>query len=283
MSKKLKPSAAILSGTPAIINKWLQLDKGAYKTQTSCNALSKKLPPDLNGIALMEELYQQIEKNWKDRSYTKTPSGKNWRWEKQLTIRKSNTSPEKRLEKHIAKITADDWVNQIPVASGLTGAHAMKKACVDLGHKLRDKHFELIELKWGSDHPIFAAMEIILYGLLYIFARVKLVKLYPKIENALLRGPVFINMQVLAPDSFYLHKKFGAYQLKELERILSNGIAQFAVARVKNPNELTVPYLKMDFKFTVFPNDFTWPCRGDQVQQDAQLKRAMLGIKPVYK
>jgi|SRR5258705_13590783 len=89
-----------------------------------------------------------------------------------------NLSPEKTLEKAIVNAT-HNWVNQIPVASGLLKDYDEGHTCIDLGHCVSPGHYELLELKVGAsaETPLRAAFQIMNYGLLYCFARIHLVQL----------------------------------------------------------------------------------------------------------
>ena len=255
-------SHSILNGIEEIINDWLWT---GYKTQTACNLLSGNFPERLNGCLLTTQIYAQIERNWRNRRYDGDPSPENWRLEAQPKMDETNRSPEKQIEKKIVDIQVEGWVNQVPVASGLTGPHVMKKACVDLVRRLSEKSYEMIELKYKDKHPLYAAMEVIQYGILYLFAREHLLEHYE--DKALLKA-TSIGLRVLAPQTYYKHKKHGPYKFEKLEGILSDSIGHLAGSFDAG--------LFMDFKFSVFPTDFTWPCCDDK------LCAALLGVKPLY-
>ena len=94
--------------------------------------------------------------------------------------------------------------------------------------------YELIELKTddGGGTPLFAAMEILQYGVLYIFSREKFQELgYHGIELLNAKG---IHLRVLAPADYY-----APYNLSWLEKSINKGLASF----------LTKFNFKMDFKF----------------------------------
>jgi len=258
-----EPSRSILNGADEIINDWLW---PGYSTQKACNLLAGNFPERLNGWLLMSQLYAQIERNWRIRCYDESPSVENWRWERQTIMdEKKNTSPEKQIEKRIVSIPIEGWVNQVPVASGLTGAHVMKRACIDLAHSLGNLNYDFIELKYDDKHPLYAAMEIIQYGILYLFAREHLLENYK--DKPLLEA-TSIGLRVLAPQTYYEHKNHGPYKFEKLEVILSNGIAHLASSFKMR--------LEMNFQFMVFPIDFYWRCK------DEQLCDALKGVKPLY-
>jgi hypothetical protein len=113
----------------------------------------------LNGIANI------LKTNW-DKNGKRRGSKENWRWEKQLYIGDANQSREKKLEKAIAARCGEDWINQVPTASGLTSSLGGKHCNIDLVHRLPDETCEFIELKYDCDTPLFAAFEVLKYGLL---------------------------------------------------------------------------------------------------------------------
>jgi len=255
---------SILNGTEHIINCWMGLSQHGYETKSACDRLSRQFPQALCGSELMMRIYAQVEKNWCDRTYHKDPSQENWRWKKRRT-RNSEKQDEVSLERRIICATDDNWTNQIPVSSGLTSRYGGRRA-IDLGHRREKESYVFMELKLmkTGGHCLFAALEIIQYGILYVFARVHLLKNYQK--NPLLRSDS-ISLRVLAPQKYYRHTKDELYNFGGLEKILSDGIGGFA--------STFVPGLKMDFKFTVFPEEVDWACTD-------KLLAALQGIKPLY-
>jgi len=170
MTKK----SSIMNGTGAeeIINLWLDLknEGSRFDTTTGCQELSRRKNCG-DAFCLITDLYTKIDSKWTRRSYIKPPSSKNWRLTQELKIAEANTSKEKRLEKTIAKLNDSRWFNQVPTASGLFGAHILGKASIDLVRKNSPAIYELVELKCKTNNPLYAAIEILLYGLLYIHAR----------------------------------------------------------------------------------------------------------------
>ena len=141
-------------------------------------------------------------------------------------INPNNPSRETRLEREIVQLDQNAWFNQIPVASGVLGSREDKRCAVDLIHHYRTptgkEHYALIELKVESDTPLYAAFEVLRYGLLYLVSRSSKLEDYsPK------RLPLFaadgIHLRVLAPRKFYEGSKLGW-----LEQSLSQGVNIFA-------------------------------------------------------
>lgn len=239
---------SICSGINEIIDHHLGVeDIGSephYVHKTSCLRLSKEPPKEFNVARMLSEMLECLEKNWEispRRTYAE-PSNENWRFKKQLHISKKNTSPEKILEKKIVSIASNNWVNQIPTASGLWDHKSDRHRNIDLVHRLGPKEYAFIELKVGSDNPLKAAMEILLYGILYIFSRRQYDQSLKR-KKELLQAET-INLRVLAPLKFY-----DRYNLAWLEVELNSGLKSFLSA-------LDDIKFDMDFRFEAFPSDF---------------------------
>ena len=247
MSNKTSDSEgrSVLNGVDDIIDKRLGLKvigkPPQYGHKESCQKLLEPLV-DLDMEALLGEIYEKIGNNWSNSTYHKG-SKENWRFEKKRGISSKNKSPEVGLERAIINIPqelwpdAADWANQVPTASGLTDPNADGSRRIDLVHKCGDKEYEFIELKIGSDTPIYAAMEILKYGILYIFARKHAeASKYIGKETDLLKATK-IHLRVLAPADYY-----ATYNLSWLEKSIDQGLASF----------LTKFEFKIDFKFETF-------------------------------
>jgi len=240
VSNQSKPRAnrpTVLAGTEEIVNNWMAFEKEGrrYRHKSACQELARREKCGAVG-ALIEELYNKIDDNWIKWRRDVPPSKKNWQLRRAKDLAKHNQSKEKQLEKNIAKLLGKDWFNQIPTASGLTSSSALKKASIDLVFRIRPHCYELIELKCESNNPLFAAIEILLYGLLYIHAREHQEAMkYPLSDDSLLIADE-ISLHVLAPKAYYCD-----YKLSWFEKTLSDGIEKFAGSK-----------LKMDFKFKAF-------------------------------
>jgi hypothetical protein len=216
----------------------------SLKQKRVMQKLSDSAVDALDFLELISAVYGQICANRTDRR----PSRKNWRVERQTRISPHNRSPEILLERAVAQLgergVLGDWYNQVPVASGLVNAHADKRAAVDL-MRYEEHAAVLVELKWASDTPAFAAFEILRYGLTFLFAFVHQHNLGYDAKPLL--GVRSTSLWVLAPHNFYAD-----YDLTWLETGLNEGLGAFAKVR-------TDGCLSMDFAFKVFPNDFEVP------------------------
>jgi hypothetical protein len=171
-------------------------------------------------------------------------SRENWRWcRPQPHIAEHNTSAEVNLERAIAaaclRAGRQDWANQVPVASGIVGPAADRRRAIDLVHQVGIGHFELIELKIASDTPLYAAIEIIGYGCVWLLARARR---SPE-ANALL-GADKLDLIVLAPGAYY-----APFQLDKLEALLD---AELAALGERNG-------VHMAFRFERLPDQLVQP------------------------
>ena len=158
------------------------------------------------------------------------PSKENWRWTKNLKWSPRAEVDEKTIEKLISQECGPDWVNQVPTASGLLNHAGEKRCSIDLvwrireaeyefielkyrdSWRIREAEYEFIELKYRDSTPLFAAFEVVKYGMLYLLSRKHISLLgYTMAFNPLLWAKV-VHLVVLAPPEFYLQ-----YKLKWLE------------------------------------------------------------------
>lgn len=193
---------------------------------------------------LYEDLKQSLDSALAGLHYR--PSAENFRWFKpQLSISAANRSPEVTFERAVVqaccRLGRSDWANQIPLVSGIAGPRAYKRRAIDLVRKVSDWEFEFVELKIGSDTPLYAATEILLYGLLWLHARCGS---YASGTRSPLLDANSIGLSVLAPSAFYRQSDTSG-----ISAFFNSGLA--ALGRNHG--------VEMSLKFTAFPDDFTWP------------------------
>ena len=254
---------SILDGVEPQIDKNLKLGgncKGTpphYEHLQDCQVISRAHPSDIDGHELVKAIYDEIDSNWSKRKYTKGSSPENWRLKKNPAKndegQKDNRDNklEVRLERAIVDISPEDWpdagnwVNQVPTASGFVGPGSDKRRAIDLVHRLGDGVYELIELKVDVDSgtPLYAAMEILQYGALYIFARRNEQIKSAANEKRLLQAKS-IHLKVLAPCDYYTGCK-----LDWLEDEINSGLKRYLAAQTFD--------FDLDFKFEAFPPGFS--------------------------
>lgn len=246
---------SIFSGVDAYIDGFFGLcDVGKaphHKHKTSALRLSKANPGGLDPKCFLGDLYALVERNGLA-SKRDAPSRENWRLEKKTEISPRNRSPETRLEKAIVGDLGDTWTNQMPTASGLVTSHERKRN-IDLVHRVGPRAFEFIELKVGSDTPLFAAMEILKYGMNYLYSRRHRERLgYQEDGQAPLWADT-VHLRVLAPAGYYR-----GFELGWLEGFLNRGLGALLDPALDGA-------LTMDVRFEKFPPGFDPAARGQRL------------------
>jgi len=164
--------------------------------------MSRSSLPIGNGAALVGELMSAMEgPEW---SQPVSLSNGNWVWRDAQSV-PTTSSPEVRLEREvIAQGGLDDWTYQMSTASGLHGPTSGRRRAIDLVHRPGDGHYEFIELKVNSDQPLYAAFEILGYGLAYLHAR-------RNGQRGAGRHDVMnarrIDLVILGPNEWYIHSR----------------------------------------------------------------------------
>jgi len=226
------------------VDNLLRSQFGAYTTKTGAKEYLKK-PNNLSDI-LWEKIYEQISLNYQNGN--DAHSTENWRFEIKPFKAPKNKSAEKLLEKAIAKLgeKGTEWANQVPVASGLVSSGRDRKRSVDLIRKQGVGSYEFIELKIASNNPLYAAIEILEYGIVYILYRIVIPENMRGAKSCpdLLRARK-IHLIVSAPESYY--EGYNRNSIISLGKNLSKTINAFAKKRIKN--------LDMDFYFERFKFD----------------------------
>ena len=251
-------SRSIFHRTDEIISDFLGLQHGeTLKQKTTCRRLSSTPIEKPRFEKLVFDLYERIDKNRSKRP----PSKSNWQPRRQTYLNPENESPEVLLERAIAILGTREilggWYNQVPVASGLVDDRADKRAAIDL-LLLEDGRAEFVELKWQSDTPVFAAFEILLYGLAYLFCYVNQENFC--YEESPLMNVEEVSLRVLAPRTYYADS-----DQTWLCRGLHESIRTLVAAKTGNK-------LSMDFGFRAFPSKFDLPFKnGEEVLEMRRL------------
>jgi hypothetical protein len=219
MISSLPPAAAlgpksIIEGVNQAVIEILGITGLSHRSALSALAL-------FDGSMLVASIYRTIGENYArgGASANKDRSRQNWRWPSlQTGIAENNVSREIIVERAIAaackRLGRTDWGNQVPVASGLIASAREGRCAIDLVRRRGERHFELIELKIASNTPLYAAIEIIGYGCLWMIAHND----RPVRPSALLDADN-IDLRVLAPSAFYAQ-----FALKDVEVALDVGV-----------------------------------------------------------
>lgn len=245
---------SIFKNTDETIANALALEANqSLKQKSTCLSL-KSSPEILYQIEnLVFELFSRIEENWMGR----VPSPMNWKLRRKTNIDPDNKSPEVLLERAIVILAdrglLDGWYNQLPIASGLIDEKSDKRAAVDL-IKTGEGYVELVELKWGSDTPAYAAFEILRYGLAFLFCYQKQQDF--SYHNYPLMQTKKLSLRVLAPQEYYGYCNLGFVRMA-----LEAGLKRLF-------HEKTGGALEVDFLFLAFPHGFTLPFKIGQEVSD---------------
>lgn len=219
-------SNGILQGVFELADDWLELSFKAqlplYRHTTAAAEIFRRhrIP---SAYSFLHNAYEQIDKNWNrsvaDGSYSH--SAQNWRFTKNPDISPQNTSAEVRLERAIISAASDNWANQVPTSSGLAGPRSDKLRNVDLIQRDESKNYTLIELKVDSNNPLFAAVEIISYGLLLAWSKKNISNLSYDVSLQPVLEAIDVQLCVLAPSNFY-----DGYRCGILERAINDGLSE---------------------------------------------------------
>jgi hypothetical protein len=218
-----------------------------FRHKTAALLLSSE-PPVLDVPALLEAITNRLWQNWNlgQERRPRRGSPENWRWEKKPWISNLNLSNEKRCEKLIATTCGEEWVNQVPTASGLMNRTRERHCDIDLVHRVAPSEYELIELKYDDSTPLFAAFELLKYGMLYVFSRDFAKELgYDLDEKPVLAARV-LHLRVLAPETY-----FAGFNLKWLQDSINAGLITY----------LKRSGYRMDFRF----ERMVWPHDGNAI------------------
>ncbi|MGK0473197.1 MAG: hypothetical protein ACJAR0_003693 [Candidatus Azotimanducaceae bacterium] len=234
---------SILEGVGLLVDDWLEVaPKGQppyYRHKTAANELSTRTSTITGTREFLELSYRQIDNNWQKakESGLSRKSNQNWRWKRHLELSPKNQSPELLLERKIVNEGGENWSNQMPVASGLVGPATDKRAAVDLVRRENETKFTFIELKVGSDNPLFAAIEILLYGLLFVWSKNNVDVLGYDAANQPVLAATEVTLCILAPDEYY-----SGYKLTNVSEAIDSALQDFG-----NRNQI-----KLNFVFNQF-------------------------------
>jgi hypothetical protein len=231
---------SILEGVDALIDSALRLrPEGSDPRYKSRTALIEAIPvTDEGALSLIEKSQNRMQTNWRY-ALQHCKSQENWRFTKNKCMDPKNTSSETRYERSLVNIPesvwpdAPNWANQVPIASGLNGPDCDGHTCIDLVHKSADREFDFVELKIEADTPLYAAMEIFKYGLVYIFSRQSTcVREYlPVREEESMLSADHIHLMVAAPSLYYTEArkeiKGSRVDWSWIEPSLNSGFSQF--------------------------------------------------------
>ena len=234
---------SLFSGVDAAINNALEIT--SYRHKSKFREVIENPPKSFNGVNFVESIFKLIEENWESCVIGKArkPSAENWRWlQPTKPPADRNSSAEVCLERALVdvclKAGRTDWSNQVPLAK-FVGQRSYGRKAIDLVHRRGERAFDLIELKVASDNPLYAAMEILQYGLVWFLSRRDKSKL-DYTGNPIIEADD-VRLVVLAPEPFFEGRDF-----RWLEKHLGDGLAALGEKQA----------IKLGFQFHAFPSPF---------------------------
>jgi len=239
----------LFAGLPETVDQVLGVSK--YTSKRASHELNRR-GIDARSSTLPTALFELLDRNWalglRQRGGR---SVENFRWHRpQCYVDGNNPSREVSFERALifALVAAGrtDWSNQVPLISGFGGPGAFRRRAVDLVRRHTDDCFEFVELKMDSDTPVFAAVEILVYGLLWLLSRREREALGYR-SNPILDART-LRLSVLAPHPYY-----SGFPVKAFGAAINEGLHTVAL-------RLGV---SMDFRFMAFPSAFYWSSQPD--------------------
>ena len=278
---------SILFGIDDVIETWLGINGDGkygngegdprYSSRTAALNLTEK---SVDEPFPAKQILDGFQKRWEGGG-SQGRSEQNWRWEPQLGLGPSNQG-EKELEKLAAFLLGkSEWTNQIPVCSGLMPPpYEEGHRAIDLGRKISDNTFEFIELKFklgngnltGDRHPLYAALELLEYGMLYVFARAN--ELIKQRQECDLSQAGTVHLVVLGPEAWY-----GEYSdFQWLANVINEGLNSLLNTEWCTPKQELV----MSLCFRKLDEEFIEPY--NQLQKGMESFRSVFPVyQPAYK
>ena len=173
------------------------------------------------------------------------PSLQNWRLDSpRLGCRdaRGEVGLERALVGACVNIGRRDWWNQVPIASGLVNGSAGKRRAIDLVKHRGGRAYEFVELKIASDNALYATVEILQYGFVWLLSRQFRVSLGYSAESLLDANDVRLN--VLAWKSYFQDVDFNAF-----EAGISTAVHEIGALQG----------MSMAFRMVQVPESFVWP------------------------
>lgn len=252
---KVDQESGLFDGLCSIVNEALRV--GDYTTKQSALNLAQS-GLGSGAATLVSALFVRLDRNWTlalQKPLSRSKQNFRWRYP-QENLTDGNPSQEVSLERELiralGKAGREDWSNQVPLISGIAGSNAFKKRAVDLVQKHNDDCFEFVELKIASNTPVYAAIEILTYGLLWLLSKRDRLKL-PYAVSPILDARS-LGLSVLAAQDYYV-----GYSLNDLARAINYGLVELGRRHS----------VDMSFRFTAFPATFDWPSVKDRSKRPA--------------
>ncbi len=198
---------------------------GDTDNRRNAQRLSDGLPPGLHDSDFISTLFECFASDrWQSPT---SPARSNWLWRTEGTDH-SDTRAEVKLERDVFdRGGSATWSFQMSTMSGLFEPGGHQRRAIDLVHRIEPDAFAFIELKVDSNNPVFAAFEILGYGLAYCQAR-RFADVHSSASTHDVLRARKIQLVVLAPSRWYKFNLRGApkqfFRLVELSAAFNDGL-----------------------------------------------------------
>lgn len=248
------------SSTPHIFDKYEAAAKEMVRALSKTRAIELAKHAELGLItqAKIAQLYVSLDSDgWKE------SVGANWVW--RYKEPGGTDSDEVKLERAIAKLDETRWACQMSTSSGIERRRLHQRRAIDLVRRLGPRRYAFVELKTGSNNPLYAAFEILGYALAYLHARVEGWK---GSGNHDVFDAEQIELTILGPERWYRFSERGVEKkldegLAWLAAEITNSLNDFVKARLAGAPTFTI-------KFRTFPNEPEFGMQAENIHQAAK-------------
>jgi hypothetical protein len=236
---------SLFRGVDAAVN--LALGVKSYDHRATVIGMRAKPPGAAVGSDIAHRVYDEIETAFRRlvENPHRSPSRQNWRLHHPC-LRCSDARGEVGLERALVgackRVDRRDWWNQVPIASGLVNGSADKRRAIDLVKHRGGRSYEFVELKIASNTALYATVEILQYGFVWLLSRQFRVRLGYSEESLLDADDVRLN--VLAWKSYFQGVDFNAFEAGVATAVHEIGALQG---------------VSMAFRMVQLPESFAWP------------------------
>lgn len=132
--------------------------------------------------------------------------------------------------------------------------------------------YSVVELKWNANTPLSAAIQVVQYGVAYLFFRRFVLPGLLEVQGAHACPAIMtaseLDLVVLAPTAYYDGLTTSPAWLASFERQLTQDL--------RNSKARQSVDINMSFRFEAFPSDFAWSLEmaADPVKHD-EVARAL--------
>jgi hypothetical protein len=244
-----------------IFDRYYETASGLATGLSKTRAMELSRQPTFGMITTLSirKLFQSLVcEGWKNKS-----AGSNWIW--RFKKNGGTKSQEVLLERAVAARDVAMWACQMSTSSGVQGPYRHRRRAIDLVRVIGEHHYAFVEMKVGSDNPLYAAFEILGYAIAYLHSQNNDWKGAEKYD-------VFdaenIELTILGPEGWYKYEERGIdkrYKLDWLGEEITNALNEFVTAELKGKPTFTM-------KFREFP-DNPLKTESDFVQTATEIDR----------